>query len=113
MNFWPAARPPLTPKLNTEPTPLRQVLPAALVVRVGGQAGVADPRDPVVGFQPLGDRAGVGQVLVHPLRQRFDALQQLEGRLRGQRGPMSRSCSERSVVRKAYSPKLPHQETLP
>ena len=28
-------------------------------------------------------------------------------------GPKSRSCSERSLVRKPYSPKLPHQETPP
>ena len=37
-------------------------------------------------LQPLGDGAGVGDVRVHALRQRLDALQQQEGRVRAQRG---------------------------
>ena len=61
---------------------LGQVARGALVVGVPGQAGVAHPRDPGVGVEPLRDLTGVGRVLAHPLRQRLHALEQEERRVR-------------------------------
>ena len=82
MNFWPAARPPFDPEAEHRARALRQVLPGPLVVRVRGQAGVVHVGHALVGLEPFGDGLGVLQVLVHALRQRLHALQQLERRLR-------------------------------
>ena len=57
---------------------LGQVLLRERVVRVVGQAGVAHPAHARVGGQPLRDRLRVGDVRVHPQRQRLHALQDQE-----------------------------------
>ena len=85
MNFWPAARPPLTPKENTEPGPSGRYFLRPLEVRVRGQAGEVHVGHALVRLEPFGHGLGVLQVLVQALRERFHALQQLERRLRGQR----------------------------
>ena len=57
---------------------LGQVLLRERVVRVVRQAGVAHPAHARVGVEPLGDRLRVGDVRLHPQRQRLHALQDQE-----------------------------------
>ena len=85
MKRRPASRRRATPNENTAPGPERQVALGPLVVGMVGQAGPAHPRHRRVGAEELGDGAGVGDVGVHPLRQRLHALQQQEGVERRQR----------------------------
>ena len=78
MNASPASRPPSQPNENTAPGPFGQVLLRQRVVRVVRQPGVAHPAHARVGVQPLRDRLRVGDVRVHPQRQRLHALQDQE-----------------------------------
>ena len=102
MNASPAARPPVDAEREHRARPLRAgSAPPGRGAGAIGQSGVAHPGHPRVGLQPLGDRAGVGDVRVHPLRQRLDALQQQESANGATApAPMSRSCSARSRVQK-------------
>ena len=67
------------PEREHRARPLRQVLLGQRVVRVGRQPAVADPAHALVGLQELGDDLGVGDVRVHPQRQRLHPVQEQEG----------------------------------
>src|SRR5258706_4074547 len=56
------------------PVPRRQVMP-----RTGRQAGVGHPGNGLVAVEELGNGLCVGNVAIHPQRQRLDAGQDEEG----------------------------------
>ena len=78
-------RPPLTPKLKTEPGPFGRYLLRALVVRMRGEPGPVHELDAVVGGQPFGDGAGVVDVRLHPVGKGLDAQREQERGVRRER----------------------------
>ena len=64
----------------------RQQFFRAFVVRVPRQTGVVHVGDARILNQPVHDLFRVGEVRIHALRQGFDALKQVECRLRRERG---------------------------
>jgi len=89
MNFLPAARPPLMPKLTIEPAP-RAAPFGELIVRVAFQRWMPHPVDGLVGGQGLQHRMGIGHVPIHPNAQGLDALQQLKRIVGDRQAPKSR-----------------------
>ena len=85
MKARPAARPPGDAEREHGAGAERQVTGGALVVRMVGKTCPAHPRHAGFAAQRVGNGAGIGEVGIHPLRQRLDALHQqerVEGRQR-------------------------------
>ena len=79
MNFLPAARPPLMPKLTIEPAPRGSSRLGQLVIGMAFQRRMQHPVDRLVGGQEFEHRERVAHVPFHANAERLDALQQLEG----------------------------------
>ncbi len=86
MNFRPAARPPLMPKLMMAPAPLGSSRLASSMIGVGFERRMQDPFDRLVPGQKIEHRRGVVHVALHAHGQGLDALQQVEGVGRRQAG---------------------------
>ena len=86
MRPCPPARPPAQSKENTAPAPQREVLRDQVAVRAARQAGVRHVRRQLVRLEVRRDREGVGDVPLHPQRQRLEPLQEQERVERRQRG---------------------------
>ena len=95
------------------PGSLGQVPESQIVMGRGLQAGVLDPRHLGMGLEVAGDGQGVLDVAVHSQGQvstPCNRRNELNGEMQA---PMSRSCSTRSLVQKAYSPKFSQKRRPP
>ena len=78
MNASPASRPPSQPNEKTAPGPFGRYFCASAWFGSSGQPGEAHPAHARVRVEPLGDALRVGDVRLHPQRQRLHALQDQE-----------------------------------
>ena len=72
----------------------------------GLQAGIRDPRHPLVPGQEFRDGVRIGNVPLHAQRQRLDPVQVRNAFIGASVGPKSRSATARALVVKAKSPKF-------
>ena len=82
-----------------------EVLRGDFVARIVGQAGIGDPVDQRMGFEPAGDFQRVGRMLFLPQRQAFPVPAKTRNALNGlNAAPMSRNNVTRTLRMKATLP---------